>query len=395
MRSSMFGGKSLEFTGKKIKVTIRKTKKNQDALATFMKKANTKDKELLKLSFETKEGIEVKLGDLNSDEFKSAPNRGDVAEGIFAAAIFARFESKAKDIKVADVKDVLKRCKRTLKVKDRIGSVSLKEKSSNENGILDDTITLSITLAATNIQSLVDETFWSEFKDIFSASVKYVNRNVVKEWADLLYFNNQKNLIEIVSDGTEDQKTTKVDVHVKIDKKLVDINVSLKVNDVRQFGQIGGVDWKKLVPAWKKLGIDITPLKKRFYDRLAAKDAVGALGLIYDHVTKLKNINTDKVKDFVIYNATLNADDVTLVNLSKQVVVYNFKKLRDLKIKTITVEKKKDKEGKPTLVFYADGMELIQLRMKIDNKPSTEYGVYVRTLVEKLNGLTALIGEKI
>lgn len=391
----MFAGKQLEFGATRTKVVLRKTSQNQNIMDKFLDGAKRKNKAVLKYSLETKNGGNVKIGELNSKQFESAPNKGDVAEGIFSAAIFARFESKSKKITPSDVKAVLRRCKSALKVSGKIGKIYLKDKSANQNGVVDDTISLSIILAATNAVSLVDETFWPEFSELFSASVKYANRNVVKEWADLLYFNNQRNTIEVISDGVDDQASSKVDVHVKIDGKRVNINVSLKVNDVRQFGQIGGIDWEKLSKAWGALGVDISPIKKPFFENLANKDVIGALREIYQFTANKAKIDADRLKEFILFNATLNSDDVTLVNLSKQVVVYNFKKLKDAEIKKVTVKKVNDSGGKPTLVFYADGLEVIQLRMKIDNKPTSKYRVYVRTLVEKLDGLKMLIGEEL
>ena len=87
-------------------------------------------------------------------------------------------------------------------------------------------------------------------KEYVESAVKYANSVNVTKWSKLVYENNRYDKIEVLSDGLGGQRSTKVDVSVKItdDKgKLmpVDILVSLKAGDVKQFGQVSGAEFAK------------------------------------------------------------------------------------------------------------------------------------------------------
>lgn len=382
------------------KYIIKRTKKNKDSLDRYLKESlKGGNGPLNDILLDTTDGAQINFGSLTKPKFRAVANKGDVAEGIFSSALYAKFKSKSKNIKVQNVYDVLDEARNKLKVrggKRRTVEISLKEKSENKNGVVYDDISLKIILAESNMHSLLDSSVWnSELSDIFNSAVAYANSKTVQYWADLLWKNNQKNLIEVISAGTEDQTGTKVDVFVLIDRKKVDINVSLKAGDVKQFGQLGGTDFEKIQKMWKYLDVDISKDKKKYYEFLSKKDVVGGFNVIYNTVANKKTFDTTLFSDFVKYNATLRESGVTLVQLSRNAKIYDFEKLKKLKGMKISVKKKKDSTGKPFVIFYNGNTELLKIRMKIENKPTSEFGVYVRTYIEKLQGLTDLLAETI
>ena len=74
----------------------------------------------------------------------------------------------------------------------------------------------------------------------------------MKKWSKLLYENNRYDKIEVISDGLGGQTTTKVDVYVKVDDQPIDIKVSLKAGDVKQFGQVSGAEFAKQEKLWEE-----------------------------------------------------------------------------------------------------------------------------------------------
>lgn len=378
----------------KVRHVLRRTNANKDALTRYLRESMTNQRAPLnKIMLETTEKKKISFGEINSVSFKAAPNKGDVAEGIFAASIYARFLSKTKKINIRDVQDILKKADKRKRKTGNTIRLTLKEKSANKNGIVFDDISLNIILAETNMNSLLDEDIWTpELKNLFDLSIKYANSKTVKDWADLLYCNNQYNSIEVVADGTEDQSSTKVDVRVIIDKSNVDINVSLKIGNVKQFGQISGSDFNILEKMWKRLGVNISPKRKKYYDLLGKKETIKAFALIYETVVQKKQIETKHFNDFIVQNATLKEKNVSLIQLGTKVKIYDFNKLKKITNEKIEMKQKKDSFGKPLIIFHIGKQELLQIRMKIENRVK---GVYVRNYVEKLKGLEEILASTI
>ena len=83
-------------------------------------------------------------------------------------------------------------------------------------------------------------------RDYVNASLTYANRQSVRDWVDTIYRNGRQDRVEIDADGVTNEKTSKIDVKVSItdDKgkmyRGVNINASIKADDVKQFGQVGG-----------------------------------------------------------------------------------------------------------------------------------------------------------
>lgn len=393
--ASMKGGLSL--TWNKKSVLLKNTASNKKSLEQFSKLATTgKEKEAYSVTLVSNDGNELAIGGFEKPKAGAGGNRGDIAEGIIGAAIAARFVNKNKDIVVKDVENIIKKMK---------GSGQVREtnyESENKNPKVKDDVRFYLSLATVNMEALEKQSNWVSLKDLFESSVRYANGKTVIAWSKLLYENNQKNYIEVISDGLGGQTTTKVDVKVKVDKKDTNINISLKAGDVKQFGQVGGVEFSKQVSLHKRLfGIDVSSLENQYDKHISNKNPNKAVYLVYDYVTKQVNskLTNKSTKSKIIsslgsgieYFATLNEENVTLVQLNKsQAKIYTFNGVADalkgLNLKAELI----DSAGKPKMIIKdVSKGNVLELRVKAEFKPSGQ--PYLRNYVEKGDLLGKLI----
>lgn len=340
----------------------------------------------------------LKTGDFGGQGGKTARgavkgNRGDMAEAIFAAAIAARFSQKNSTISEQDVYD-------TINSLDRVKTHQIiTYKSVNKNPKIIDKVTFHVRLAPSNLFALTDTQTQHTLADLVQSSVKYANSTIVSSWSKMLYENNRYNEIEVIADGISEQKTTKVDIRVKVDGKPTDINVSLKADDVKQFGQISGSGFDKQTLLWTKLlGVDVSRYEDDYYDSVRQKDVLGGITKVYKGVVSdFNKAVTSSKKTSVLANlssgiryfATLNEQSVNLVQLTKQeAMVYQFDNLEKLlsgsQLKAVFVPNKATPEIKIT---DERNNILITVRVKRELKPS---GVYIRNYIEKGALLTKL-----
>ena len=120
-------------------------------------------------------------------------NKGDVSEGILAAAITARFESKTKRISNDDVLSVIKKLGKPTRMK-KFMLIEKTFDSPNKNPKIIDKVVCKITLAEINMNALLNPKVYSdkEMKELLSAAVAYANGKNIMEWADMMYTNNQE-----------------------------------------------------------------------------------------------------------------------------------------------------------------------------------------------------------
>ena len=348
-------------------------------------------------------------------------NMGDVAEGVFAAAIAVRFINRNATVTKSDVNSLIRGLPTPVSLSK--GKVVQKTfKADNKDIDLKDDVILKISLAESNMNFLLDYRSQSALSSYIDSAVKYANDQKVQKWSKLVYENGRYDKIEVTADGLGGQTTTKVDVYVKItdDKNVlqdVDIKVSLKVDDVKQFGQQGGTLFEAIGKKkgykeyWNRLfGIDISS-QKDAYNKIKGVDhnTSGAINLIYKYVadelqTKLDNNKSSEstlitLGEAIQYYATLNEEHVELVQLnSGEAKIYNFAGLPNVikeyewnveyskgisssgeSIPIITIHQK----GKPTNI-------LLILRVKIETLNNAPY---YRNYVEKGKFLGDLIAR--
>lgn len=391
---------------KTVRHTIKKSGSNQKTLQEYVRLAASvgTDRQALKLELETTDGSVVLIGSLAKKYVKASKfNRGDVSEGILAAAITARFVNKNKPITHSDVIDILRKLKPTgTKVNQTFDSL-------NSNPAVLDEVRVVISLAKNNMDALLNEQNYAGLKDLIASSAAYANGRDISSWSKLLYENNVRNEIEVTSDGLLDQRGTKVDLRVKVDGKLTNVNVSLKAGDVKQFGQVSGSKLENMASLFNPLGVKVEAEKSKFNEFLNKGDTVKATSHIYNYVADwliAKSSNNKKefiknLSDFIVFHATRNEDHVTLVQLNRsQAKVYTFTNLEKVLQSiepTIFIKNGYSDVAKaqvPTIVIADKSRtgksELLTIRMKIDTRAD---GFYHRNYIEKGALLGDLIAE--
>lgn len=398
---------------------LTKGKFNQDAIKKFSElgmKGTSFQEEALNIPLETTDPKNkfIKIGSLNKPNVKY--NLGDMAEGVVGAAITARFIYKNKNINSQLVYGVLRSLAKSgmTNYPGKKGKqVERTFKSANQNPKIMDDVRCFISLAEVNMTALLARSNEALLKEYIDSAVKYANSNNVKKWSKLVYENNRYDKIEVLSDGLGGQKTTKVDVSVKITNDKgellpVDILVSLKAGDVKQFGQVSGAEFEKQEELWEQLfGYKniIKPLKNKYDDLMFVnKKPDEAVYLVYQKVNQqlnqdLKSNKSDeilkKLSNAINYFATLREDYVSLVQVGGgKAKVYKFddiyKKLSDRDYASTI---KTGASGLPTIVISSGNEDLIQFRVKQEFK--SDGSPYIRNYVEKLSLLGDLLAESL
>ena len=343
-------------------------------------------------------------------------NKGDLSEGILAAAITARFLSKTKTISDRDVISIINKLKKAVGgSKGQTSTTSFQ--SANRETSIKDTVICKVNLAEINMKAFQTASTYNnkDIKDIVKASVGYANGPHIREWADMMYENNQKNKIEVLSEGLLDQTGTKVDLKIKIDGVQAGVGISLKYGDVKQFGQVGGTTWGAMKTLFSPLGIKLEKTHETKYVKLVSEKKIAdALTLIYKEAhkqlsSKSRPVMMKNLAKFMEYHATSNEKDVVLVQLNKrEAKVYDFTQLSskltgydfDIKLTYGVTDKLssggyKGSKKIPKLSFVAGGEDLVYIRVKMEgnrvNSKGKRLPLTVRSYVEKGKLTTQLI----
>ena len=341
-------------------------------------------------------------------------NKGDVSEGILAAAITARFVNKKSDIRQNDVYKIIKSLSNPSSAGGKGLTTITEFDSPNANPRIVDTVICKVNLAESNMNGFLDRSVYtsSEMSQFVNAAISYANGKYIKEWADLMYDNNQKNVIEVNAEGLLDQTGTKVDLKVVIDGKQAGVGVSLKAGDVKQFGQVGGSKFESMKELWEPLGVKFTnQFENQYEDMLAKKQIAPALTTAYTHAfNQISKITQQKLikslSEYINYHATKGEKNVVLVQLNRnESKVYNFNELNEkLKNSKITIELTSGSTSKlnqggfkgkgsmpknkiPRIDFKVDGKILLTIRLKLEGNRVSSSGkrlpLVVRSYVEK------------
>ena len=394
--------------------TLKKSTQNEEAVKAFLQLGmggSRTQKDALNIVLQTTDSrnTEIRIGSLNKPNIKY--NLGDMAEGVVGAAICARFIYKNRNITARQVYGVLRSMGAPTNYPGKKGKqVEKTFKSANLNPKIMDDVRLFISLAEVNMVALLSRGNENLLKEYVESAVKYANSPNVTKWSKLVYENNRYDKIEVLSDGLGGQRSTKVDVSVKItnDKgKLmpVDILVSLKAGDVKQFGQVSGAEFVKQQDLWGRLfGYDasIKGLEEKYTDLMFMKKKPDeAVSLVYEFVNRKLNGDLQDQPDKILRNlanainyfATLNEENVTLLQVGQnRAKVYKFDDIYN-RIKGKKYESKivRGKSNLPTILIESDGKPLIQFRVKQEFK--NDGSPYVRNYIEKQKLMAELLGE--
>ena len=321
-------------------------------------------------------------------------NRGEIAEGILGAAMFAKFTKRAPSAEIAQV---------TVQDIERIlGSLNSKEKDIYSVTVKDadnkhaDTITFDLFLKTKPYQDLMDLKKRDALKSEFSSAAAYVNTPNAERYSRYFYINGKADSIEIIANGALAEKSSKVDVFVQVNGKKLRLNTSLKVGGVKQFGQVGGSEIESMTKLWRYFGVDIGKYTNK-YEKMRGQDQFQALEYMYRSIAdqlsaELAGDNDTEEAKFVTnisnavsYFATLGEKNVELVDFSKggfKILRFNdlVQKLRNVNL----TASYKEAKGRPEIGIHDVAnpkRELVSVRVKIENKKSGEQ--YVRNIIEK------------
>ena len=398
--------------------TLKKGTENDEAVKAFLQLGmggSSTQQQALDIVLQTTDSrnTEIKIGSLTKPNIKY--NLGDMAEGVVGSAICARFIYKNRDISARQVYGVLRALEKegpTNYPGKKGKQVEKTFKSANQNPKILDDVRLFVSLAEVNMMALLSRGNENLIREYVNSAVRYANSNNVKKWSQLVYENNRYDKIEVLSDGLGGQRSTKVDVSVKItnDKgQLVpcDILVSLKAGDVKQFGQVSGAEFEKQTQLWGRLfgydgaiaGLQTTFDKLMFEDRKPDE----AVTLVYDSVyRKLKRdleYKSDEIlqtlSEAISYFATLDEDNVVLLQVGGgKAKVYKFDDIYNaLQGREYNAKIVRGKSNLPTILIESDGVPLIQFRVKQEFK--SDGSPYIRNYIEKQKLLGDLLAETV
>ena len=367
-------------------------------------------KQALALELETTDTKQttIKIGSIDKPNIKY--NLGDMAEGVVGAAIAARFMFKNRDINYRNVYGVLYGMPPPSNYPGKKGKFTEKTfQSANKNPKVFDDLKFYLSLAEVNMNALLDPANKQLIEPYVRSAVRYANSTRVKKWSKLLYENERYDQIEVRSDGLGGQTTTKVDVFVKVNNKPVDIRVSLKAGDVKQFGQVSGIEFEKQQKLWETTfgySTEIRSLRTQYEQLVAQNQAPQAVTLVYNKV--MNQFNKDmkttkktevlrKFAESIKYFATLNEDNVVLLQVGNDVAkLYSFDQIYDsIVAMNFVANVQMGKSGLPTLFINdaTNNIPLIQYRVKQEFKP--DGSPYIRNYVEKQTGLGQIISESL
>jgi len=262
----------------------------------------------------------VKNGDFGGVGGKSAKgatkgNRADVMECVFAAAVFARFINGSDLIVEQDVISVLD------KLKDNKQKQVIVSQIKNKNRKVTDYVTLRIAGSASSIKCLTDKNIQFILADIIQAAAKYANQATAVKWGKMLFENNRRNNVEVIADGSGDQKGLDPNVYVKIDKKKINIELPLTPDAVKSNARVIGGSFEEIALVFKRvLGIDIMKYQNQFFKMreiggIAGSTKFAYKSLAYEYNKSVKNSRPKT------YANIANGMDYTLTKKTPSIII--------------------------------------------------------------------------
>lgn len=272
-------------------------------------------------------------------------NKGNIAELLFSCAIVARFIKGGPitdRITAHDVRKVRNDCVR------QGNNSHLKLKSPNKDTKIMDDLDFYYTISDNNWKAIKNDKLWDCWSKIVTASITYANSHHVADMIALVWGNGLYNGIKVMADGESDQTGTKVDVRVSVtdhNNKMIPNflqAVSLKINGVKQFGQMGGREHDVQARLWKEaFDIDLKFSEREFNDminsRYHLRDSAKAIYASYesaapavaDKLATKRGIRS--FASFVNQHATKGEQGVFIVDLKGDVPYkYDFTNLTSM-----------------------------------------------------------------
>lgn len=330
-------------------------------------------------------------------------NKGDVAEGILAAALYMKFAGLAMN------EDILNKII-TSQVKLKTDLI-IKSKSTPSDDVI-----LFINLGKNHFDSLTNNT--DEFrllrKELVMGALDYAGAKNVARY-NKYFNNNQKNdTIKIIADGLGGQRDTKADLLVEWTStnsltgeettRNLNLNLSLKVGDTKQFGQVSGKKFSNQAALWDTFGVSIGNISDKYQKLLDEDKVVDALALSYTTAFEalkkaFKVQKTDAAPIIRLFKSINNhatlGENIELVQLNRG----TFKKFKFGMTDAGMKEVAKKHDFNITMKYSGGALPLPQLNITIDRVPfltirckvdSNKADPYIRNIIEKEKGFNKL-----
>ena len=218
-------------------------------------------------------------------------NIGDIAEIALGVAAAARFAKLGKDIDLYDFVELAANLSITTP-QGKAASLGNYDTQVNHGTGKIDNLKLIVKAAARSMTAFKSymESPGSTPKDVqgtILSAIKYANKaEKLVKGVEITARDKRANTVEIVSDGTGNQKGTKADLIMSIDGTRINL-LSAKAG-ASQLGQATGHDWNKPLTFFKTLfDVDVSPLKKSW--GTTNEEHIKTLHLIWEKVaTKIK-----------------------------------------------------------------------------------------------------------
>lgn len=332
------------------------------------------------------------------DEVSQLANKGEIAEGLLGAAMFAKFTQRSGNEEIGPVSEA--DVWRTLESLKQTGQDIYETTVQDSNNRISDRITFILKLKTAPYKDLMNPLKRPAMSSLVSSAVGYVNTPRAERYSKYFYLNGKADHISVIADGAASETEKKADVWVAIRDKngqmrALRLNASLKTGGVKQFGQVGGSGTESLRTLFKHFQIDIEPYIKKF-EKLSDRSTDEAMDYIYKQMALTLKQRLAKDDDQTEYHildglahaitffATLGDPTVELVDFDEG--GFKILKFRNLREKLAGIDFTADEFGttRPEVRIFNRGQPnnyLIKIRMKIENRESGAQ--YVRNIIEK------------
>lgn len=327
-------------------------------------------------------------------------NRGEIAEGILGAAMFAKFTARETGTGIGTVatKDVWNVIYNLKQSNTDEYSIDVKDSGSK----IADHITFVLRLKSAPYAALTDPKQHPDFQELVDSATSYINSSHATRYSRYFYTNGKADVIRVVSDGVSGETERKTDIELEIldhktkQMKRGKLSISLKVGPVKQFGQVGGIEFASMKKLWSMFGINVDALESH-YTEMYNENPVEALGAMYAKIADYIAMQVDgdddvkeydlikNVADAITYFATLNDPGVSIVQLGSK-GKYKILRFNALESKLRQIDLTSEYIGTKTMPELQikdanSGKVLITVRAK--NEFKEDGSSYVRNIIEK------------
>lgn len=355
-------------SGKVIEVNPSKDPRQVQLALEWLRKKASNGKYIILLNDKERYSLNdvLKNGDFGGVGGKAAKgavngNKVDVYEAIYAAAIYARFQNQTQLIVEQDIIDVLD------KLKDNKQKQQLVTYTKNKNRKVSDVLTLKIGGSQSCMRTLTDKSMQYILSDIIQNSLKYANSTTALRWAKLLFDNNRRNKITIVAVGDGLQKDARAHVKVLVDNKKINIEGSLKLDDIKNNGRVIGGSFDEIaMMGVKTLGVSIKNYQSQFFKIREIRGVQASTMFAYKSIAYEynKSIKNNRTKTYLTMGKNL---DLTLSKKSQGIIVNGFTKNEAQLFKYGNIGKLLTAETK-AVVTMQKGLPILNI-VDLKNKP--------------------------